>query len=274
MLCSFEPVKYCSAAPKISAGTTRRSTCSPPARRIDIFVSPRPITPADVGKRGRSDPSLRRRRTTRPENRDRRSCRGRGDSCRRLRVARRSGTFAASARDGLGDTCRPRPRYIRSPAVSASAMPARIASSVFAPKPLSSRTCCASQAARSSSSVVMFSSLYSTAAFFGPSPGMRSSASTLCGTWACSSSSIGSVPVVAQRGDLVGQVLADARRCRSACGRDRPAIARHRLGIVADRAGTIAIGPHAKRIRPLKLQQVGDRGRRRRRCGRYSCPLL
>ena len=34
-LWSFEPVKYCSAAPKLSAGTTRRSTCRPLVSRID-----------------------------------------------------------------------------------------------------------------------------------------------------------------------------------------------------------------------------------------------
>ena len=45
-LWSFEPVKYCSAAPNDLAGTTRRSICKPRPRRIDIFVSPRPMTVA------------------------------------------------------------------------------------------------------------------------------------------------------------------------------------------------------------------------------------
>ena len=46
MLCSFEPVKYCRAAPNDSAGTARRSTCTPAVRRSDIFVSPRASTEA------------------------------------------------------------------------------------------------------------------------------------------------------------------------------------------------------------------------------------
>ena len=41
MLCCFEPVKYCRAAPNEISGTTRRSTCTPLVSRIDIFVSPR-----------------------------------------------------------------------------------------------------------------------------------------------------------------------------------------------------------------------------------------
>ena len=49
MLCCFEPVKYSSAAPNDSAGTIRRSTCRPLPKRIDIFVSPRPITVSTSG---------------------------------------------------------------------------------------------------------------------------------------------------------------------------------------------------------------------------------
>ena len=41
----------------------------------------------------------------------------------------------------------------------------------------------------------MFNSLNSTAAFFGPKPGMRNIVSTLCGTCAWSSTSIGRLPV-------------------------------------------------------------------------------
>ncbi len=37
-LWAFEPVKYCSAAPNDSSGTTRRSTWSLPRKRTDIFV--------------------------------------------------------------------------------------------------------------------------------------------------------------------------------------------------------------------------------------------
>ena len=41
MLWSFEPVKYCQAAPNDSDGTTRRSTWSPSEVRIVSFVGPR-----------------------------------------------------------------------------------------------------------------------------------------------------------------------------------------------------------------------------------------
>ena len=54
MLCSFEPVKYCRAAPNDSAGTARRSTCMPAFKRSDVFVSPRAMieaTPAKAASR-------------------------------------------------------------------------------------------------------------------------------------------------------------------------------------------------------------------------------
>ena len=41
-LCSLEPVKYISAAPKRSAGTMRRSTCSPPAVMTLALACPEP----------------------------------------------------------------------------------------------------------------------------------------------------------------------------------------------------------------------------------------
>ncbi len=44
MLWAFEPVKYCSAAPQLAGGTTRRSAFKPPRNRTLAFVSPRPIT--------------------------------------------------------------------------------------------------------------------------------------------------------------------------------------------------------------------------------------
>ena len=40
MLCAFEPVKYCSAAPRLSGGTSRRSAWKPPESRTLDLVSP------------------------------------------------------------------------------------------------------------------------------------------------------------------------------------------------------------------------------------------
>ena len=44
MLCAFEPVKYWSAAPNDSGGTTRRSTCTPDSITMLAFVPPAPRT--------------------------------------------------------------------------------------------------------------------------------------------------------------------------------------------------------------------------------------
>src|SRR2546430_1649744 len=44
MLWALDPVKYWSAAPQQSGGTTRRSTWSPLVVRMDVLVSPRAIT--------------------------------------------------------------------------------------------------------------------------------------------------------------------------------------------------------------------------------------
>ena len=101
------------------------------------------------------------------------------------------------------------------------------------------------------------SSLKSMAARFGPRPGTRIIASTDSGTCCLSSSSMASLPVVDQGGDLLGQVLADALdvgQLAAGIGDDFG----HRLGQVADRAGRVAIGADAERIRPLEFQDVGD----------------
>ena len=57
--------------------------------------------------------------------------------------------------------------------------------------------------------------------------------------------------------DLLGQVLADALEV----GQLAAGICddfRRRLGQVADRAGRVAIGADAERIRPLEFEDVGD----------------
>ena len=49
-MCAVEPVKYCSAAPQASSGTTRRSTWSPRSVLIEVLVGPLPITAATSGR--------------------------------------------------------------------------------------------------------------------------------------------------------------------------------------------------------------------------------
>ncbi len=49
MLCAFEPVKYWSAAPRLSAGTSRRSAWKPPRSSTLPLVSPRPRTRSASG---------------------------------------------------------------------------------------------------------------------------------------------------------------------------------------------------------------------------------
>ena len=137
MLCSFEPVKYCRAAPNDSAGTARRSTCTPAGRRSDIFVSPRAMieaTAAVVGQVVHHGVDVA------------------GDD-QEIQVA--DGFLAAAIAAGGGDlldglaavACGPRISWtcwsasiqrIRCSASAAMSSPCRMAASILAPKPLSS----------------------------------------------------------------------------------------------------------------------------------------
>ncbi len=87
MLCDFEPVKYCNAAPRLSAGTSRRSTWTPPRRRMLDFVSPRAEHTFDEAvldehvhdrriRAGRQDVDVAARLAAAPEAADRRDRRG------------------------------------------------------------------------------------------------------------------------------------------------------------------------------------------------------
>jgi hypothetical protein len=49
-LCAADPVKYCSAAPQASSGTTRRSTCSPAEVWMEVLVGPLAMTAATSGR--------------------------------------------------------------------------------------------------------------------------------------------------------------------------------------------------------------------------------
>ena len=82
-------------------------------------------------------------------------------------------------------------------------------------------------------------------------------ASTLSGTSASSSSSIGSEPPATSVAIFSARSLPMPSMSVSlplGIGHDLG----HRLGQVVDRAGGVAIGPHAERVRALELQQVGD----------------
>ena len=128
--------------------------------------------------------------------------------------------------------------------------------SVFSPNPLSWRTRCASQAARSWSSVSIFNSRCRIAARLGPRPGTRSTSSRLAGISARSSLSIGnspessSVPIFSARSLPMPSRSVSLRRI----GRDIG----ERFGQFADGAGRVAIRPDAKLVGALHLQQIGD----------------
>ena len=152
-LCSFDPVKYCSAAPNDSRGHDAQVDLQPVSSRTDIFVSPRAdssATPRELAETVHHRRHVGRRRRA---GRDRRSSRGRGGSCRPSRSAARRARCAC-ARAAAATITSASAHRIRTPASSATARPLRIASSVLAPKPLSTRTRCCSHAARSSASDV------------------------------------------------------------------------------------------------------------------------
>jgi hypothetical protein len=48
-LCACDPVKYCSAAPQLPSGTTRRSAWIPSDVRIEVLASPLAMTSATSG---------------------------------------------------------------------------------------------------------------------------------------------------------------------------------------------------------------------------------
>ena len=101
MLWAFEPVKYCRAAPRLSAATSRRSAWKPPARRTLDFVSPcasTRSTSAVADERVHQRRSARRRRGCR----DRRRSRSRAAGCRPASIVRGRRVLAQVADERRG----------------------------------------------------------------------------------------------------------------------------------------------------------------------------
>ena len=180
MLCSFDPVKYWSAAPNCPSSTTRRSTWTPVASTTEVFVVPRArtrVTPGRVEKTsitssGRVDvarmsrsPIVSFMRRIEPA---RLTCRTEASPASRSSISRATGRIYPS-----------RCRFF---AVRLIAIPARMFCSVFSPNPGRSRIRPAFAAASRSSTDRMPSSRESTAAFFGPIPSIRVSSCTPTGS--------------------------------------------------------------------------------------------
>ena len=135
MLCSFDPVKYCIAAPYDSSGTTRRSISIPERSRTRCLVSPRARTRSTSGWAASwsiaSAESLAVASTSRSPtvSFSRRQLPARVACVTDLSLSK-SATIASAS----GFTS---PSKNRLPDADACSMPARIASSVFLPNPLS-----------------------------------------------------------------------------------------------------------------------------------------
>ena len=133
MLWAFEPVKYCSAAPRLSRGTSRRSAWKPPQQqhaRLGLAVREDPLDQFVAGEGVHQRRRARRRRGCR----GRRRSRSRGGGCRPSRCPPRARARAAR---------RPAPRPCRTPPPSAavrrtarcSSSALRMSASFFAPMP-------------------------------------------------------------------------------------------------------------------------------------------
>ena len=136
-------------------------------------------------------------------------------------------------------------------------MPARIFSCVFSPKPLSACTWSASQAARSIVERRDAELLVQRGRLLRAQPGNADQRQHAAGNLRPQLLEHRDRAGVEQLADLLGQVLADAfdvGQVAVRIGRD----VGERLGQVADPPRRVAIGPHAKRIGVLELEQVGD----------------
>ena len=184
MLCAFEPVKYWSAAPRLSRGTRRRSAWKPPHRRTLDFVSPcarirsTSLYPVNTSMSDAGAPAARMSRSPQVSQPRRRlptieiSASG---ACSRSAATSPAAVSCASA-----ISRRPMNRRCSSRAF-------RMSASFFPPIPFISRMRPSRAACSSSSSVRMPSSPYSRATVFGPTPCRCSRSSTVGGN-SCSSS--------------------------------------------------------------------------------------
>ena len=186
-LCSLLPVKYWSAAPKRSSGTTRRSTCTPVVVWTLVFVSPLASTFATSSRvrnasislagsfadaRMSMSPivSLPRRRLPAYATR---STNGRRPSSATIRSA-----------SGIASAMRTRPREL-----SANAIASVMFAIVFAPMRGSFATAPESIASLSDARSTTPASTHSARAVFGPIPWIPSTSLSPGGTCARSSSS-------------------------------------------------------------------------------------
>src|SRR5687767_14779353 len=194
MLWALEPVKYCIAAPRLSPGTTRRSTWAPLRTRTLDLVSPRPSTCSTrgwvmkVSITDRSAPVHSRSTSPQVSTPRRKLPTGRieADGCAATSdVMMSSASAAASA-----SRCRPAVRR-------RSSMALRICDSFFGPMPFSSRSRPAFAASLSDSTLSTLSEWYRRATVFGPTPWSRKR-SRIVGGKVCISSRYGAhVPVSA-----------------------------------------------------------------------------
>ena len=180
-LCCLEPVKYCSAAPHDSAGTTRRSTCSPRGGPDRGLLVPRGDHLGDQRQRGERLHQRLRVGRRRPGCRCRRSSPASAAATRRTRTARSRAPATARRRS-------PRPAPWRRRAAPGprrrghSSMPCSRFSAVLGAEPAQvGEPPVARSPAPARPTEAMPSSLYSTIAFFGPSPGIAVIARTPAG---------------------------------------------------------------------------------------------
>ena len=186
-LCAADPVKYCSAAPQVSSGTTRRSAWSPVAVLIEVLVGPLAITLATSGWAvnaaisGAESPAAARTSTSPIVSRHRRS--------EPAYAQRWQPGTADSAATIVVAVCMATSSVTRSRPCRYTSIPARRRSSLLAPNPVRPSSRPALIAAASSSTDVTPRSWLSWRARLGPRPGTLVSSSTPGGIRARRSSS-------------------------------------------------------------------------------------
>ncbi len=193
MLCAFEPVKYWSAAPNDSGGTTRRSTCTPESITMLAFVPPAPRTRRTSGSfvnapmilpasapaaRMSMSPIVSRMR-------------------RRLPAATAPLTPRSSSCATIFSTSgSASPSSIRRLLALANSTALRNLSAFFAPMPGTPASFPLRAASANSSTVLMPSFSWTSAAVRGPTPGISIIRRTPGGTPFIASSSFSILPVV------------------------------------------------------------------------------
>ncbi len=179
MLWAFEPVKYCSAAPRSWAATARRSACRPPrssTRGLGLAAAEHALDQRIGGEQRRAPRRRRRRRGGRRRRRSRRRAAG----CRPARcrgpAAAPAATRSPPARRAMASGSRWRPECC-----CRSSSACRMSASFLAPMPLSPRMRPARAAASSSGRLVDSQLLIQPPAVLGPTPCSASTSSSVTG---------------------------------------------------------------------------------------------